>query len=84
MEIRLTPYEEEIEKNLEKARRVENFEAWKETLKETARRTLAERKKVVILKFSSEKDKEEALRMLKERFGCALEVLSYSSSGTPA
>jgi len=76
MEVRLTPYEEEIERELEKARPVEDLEAWKEALKEAASRTLAEREKAVVLKFPSKEAKEEALRILRERFGADLEILA--------
>ena len=76
MEAKLTPYEEEIERELEKARPVEDLEAWKEALKEAASRTLAEREKAVTLKFPSREAKEEALRILKERFGEDLKILS--------
>lgn len=76
MEVKLTPYEEEIEKELEKGQPIEDLEAWKDALKEAASRTLTEREKAVTLKFPSKEAKEEALRMLRERFGEDLEILS--------
>lgn len=75
MEVKLTPYEEEIERELEKARPVEDLEAWKEALQEAASRTLKELETAVTLKFPSKEAKEEALRILRERFGSDLEVL---------
>ena len=40
--IKLDPYEQEIEDNLEKAKRVENFEEWKKSLEKSTCRTLKE------------------------------------------
>jgi len=76
MQVKLTPFEEEIERDLEKAKPVENLEAWKEALKEAASHTLKEMERAVTLKFPSREAKEEALRILRERFGEDLEILS--------
>ncbi len=76
-DIKLDPYEQEIEDHLEKARRVENFEEWK-NLVEKAAETVKEleRKRVrFTLEVSSPELKEEVIKFLKERFGKSLKVI---------
>ncbi|WP_163329439.1 hypothetical protein GFV12_08495 (plasmid) [Desulfurobacterium thermolithotrophum] len=76
--IKLDPYEQEIEDNLEKAKRVENFEEWKEFVERAAAETikkLEKRKIRFTLEVSSPELKEEAIRLLKERFGEKLKVV---------
>ena len=76
--IKLDPYEQEIEDNLEKAKRVENFEEWKKLVKRAATDTVneLEKKKIrLTLEVSSPALKEEVIRFLKERFGKNLKVV---------
>ena len=68
-EVKLTPYEEEIERKIEAGdfELVENFEEWKEKLQEMARETKrALRKRELILEFESPETKEKALEILKK------------------
>jgi predicted DNA binding CopG/RHH family protein len=76
--IKLDPYEQEIEDNLEKAKRVENFNEWKELVERAAAETvkkLEKRKVRFTLEVSSPELKEEAIKVLKERFGEKLKVV---------
>ncbi len=76
--IKLDPYEQEIEDNLEKVERVENFEEWKKFVERAAAETvkkLEKRKIRFTLEVSSPELKEEAIRLLKERFGESLKVV---------
>jgi len=76
--IKLDPYEQEIEDNLEKAKRVENFKEWKEFVETAAAETvkkLENRKIRFTLEVSSPELKEEALKLLKEHFGEKLKVV---------
>ena len=54
--MKLDPYEQEIEDNLEKAERVENFEEWKSLVEKAAEETvefLEKKKARITLEFSS-------------------------------
>ncbi len=77
--IKLDRYEKEIEDNIERAQRVENFEDWKELVEESAKRTLQnlEIKKGfrVTVEFSSTEIKEKAIKLLKEHFGEQFKVV---------
>ncbi len=66
-EIKLDPYEQEIEDNLEFAERVEDEELWKERLSRAARNY--KRKRELVLIFKSEEDKKRALEILKKFLG---------------
>ena len=77
--IKLDRYEKEIEDNIERAQRVENFENWKELVEESAKGTLqnleAKKKFRVTVEFSSTEMKEEAIKLLKEHFGEQFKVV---------
>jgi len=74
--VKLDPYEQEIEDNLEKAQPVENLEEWKRILKQAAENTLRRlEEERVTLKFSSPELKEKALQLLEEHFGKNFEVV---------
>ncbi|WP_456342184.1 hypothetical protein [Thermovibrio sp.] len=77
----LDEYERWIESEIEKGNfvPVENFEEWKKALKEAARRSLkrleGERKRFrFTVEAPSPEVKEEAVKLLKERFGEAVKV----------
>jgi len=75
--IKLDPYEQEIEDNIEKAKRVENFEEWKAFVERAATETvkwLESRKVRFIVEAPSPEVKEEVIKLLKERFGETLKV----------
>ena len=75
--IKLDPYEQEIEDNIEKAKRVENFEEWKAFVERAAAETvkwLESRKVRFVVEAPSPEVKEEVIKLLKERFGEALKV----------
>jgi hypothetical protein len=77
-EIELTPYEEEIEREVEAGNYelVENFEEWKKRLQEMARETKrALRKKELILEFESPETKEKALEILKKHLGESFKII---------
>ena len=76
--IKLDPYEQEIEDNLEKAKRVGNFEEWKEFVEKAAAETIRKlgKKKIrFTLEVSSPELKEEAIKLLKEHFGEKLKIV---------
>jgi single-stranded DNA-specific DHH superfamily exonuclease len=80
-EFELDEYERWIESEIEKGNfvPVENFEEWKRALEEAARRTLErlDRKKKRLrftVEAPSPEVKEEAIKLLKERFGEAVKV----------
>ncbi len=67
--IKLTPYEEEIERKIEAGdyEPVENLEEWKRKLKEMARETKKSlAKKELTLKFESPEIREKAIEILRE------------------
>ena len=68
-EIKLTPYEEEIERELEAGNfvPVENPEQWKSRLQEAARRTL--RAPGLVVRFTSPEARREAEELLREKLG---------------
>ena len=76
--MKLDPYEQEIEDNLEKAQRVENFEEWKKFVEKAAAETLREleKKKVSFtVEFPSQEMKEKALELLRKHFGNELKIV---------
>jgi RNase P/RNase MRP subunit p30 len=80
LNVELDDYERWIESKIEKGNfvPVENFEEWKKALEESAHRTLEKlgRKRVrFTLEVQSSELKEEAIRLLKERFGEKLKVV---------
>jgi len=76
--VKLDPYEQEIEDNLEKAKRVKNFDEWKALVERAAEETVKvlEKKKVrITLEFSSPEQAKKAVELLKEHFGEELKVV---------
>jgi len=76
--ITLDAYEQEIEDNIEKAQRVENFPEWKILVEKAAGETVRalEKKKLrVTLEFTSAEQKEKAIQLLKSRFGEELKIV---------
>ena len=77
-EIKLTPYEEEIERKIEAGdyELVENFEEWRKRLQKMARETKRVlMKKELILEFESPETKEKALEILKEHLGESFRII---------
>ncbi len=75
--LKLDSYEQEIENNIEKAKRVENFEGWEAFVEKAAAETVKwlESKKVrIVVEAQSPEVKEKAVRLLKEQFGDAVKV----------
>ena len=78
-EIKLTPFEEEIERKIEAGdyELVENFEEWKFKLQEMAEATLENLKgRKLLLEFESPEVKEKALKLLKKQFGEKVKVVN--------
>jgi len=76
--ITLDAYEQEIEDNIEKAQRVENFSEWKTFVEKAAGETIRalEKKNLrVTLEFASIEQKEQAIRLLKNHFGGKLRIV---------
>jgi len=76
--ITLDAYEQEIEDNIEKTQRVENFPEWKTLVEKAAGETVRalEKKKLrVTLEFTSAEQKEKAIQLLKSRFGEELKIV---------
>jgi len=70
----LDDYERRIEENAEKFRSVENVEYWKKVVEKAAENTLR-KKKMLVLEFESQEDKEKAISILRENLGKGFEVL---------
>ena len=76
--ITLDAYEQEIEDNIEKAQRVENFPEWKALVEKAAGETIRalEKKNLrITLEFASVEQKEQAIRLLKNHFGGELRIV---------
>jgi len=79
--ITLDAYEQEIEDNIEKAQRVENFFEWKTLVEKAAGETIRalEKKNLrITLEFASIEQKEQAIRLLKNHFGGELRIVGSS------
>ena len=77
-EIKLTPYEEEIERKIEAGdyELVENFEEWRKRLQKMARETKRVlMNKELILEFESPETKEKALEILKKHLGESFRII---------
>ena len=77
-EIKLTPYEEEIERKIEAGdyELVENFEEWRKRLQRMARETKRVlMNKELILEFESPETKEKALEILKKHLGESFRII---------
>ncbi len=70
----LDDFERRIEENAEKFKRVENVEYWKKVIEKAAENTL-KKKKMLVLEFESQEDKEKAISILRENFGKGFEVV---------
>ena len=70
----LDDYERRIEENAEKFKSVENVEYWKKVVEKAAENTLR-KKKMLVLEFESQEDKEKAISILRENLGKGFEVL---------
>ena len=70
----LDDYEKRIEENAEKCKSVENVEYWKKVVEKAAENTLR-KKKMLVLEFESQEDRERAISILKENFGKSFEVV---------
>ena len=78
-EIKLTPYEEEIERRLEAGefKTVENLEEWKKKLQKAAERTLKKLEQEELkVRFRSPEHKKKAIELLKQYFGDEVEIVS--------
>ena len=64
----LDDYERRIEENAEKFKSVENMEYWKKVVEKAAENTLR-KKKMLVLEFESQEDKEKAISILRENLG---------------
>ena len=78
--IELDEYEKWIESEIEKGHfvPVKNFDEWKKTLQEAARRTLEkfEKEKVrITIELEKPEEKDRLLKLLKEQFGESLKVI---------
>jgi len=70
----LDDYERRIEENAENFKSVENMEYWKKVVEKAAENTLR-KKKMLVLEFESQEDRERAISILKENFGKSFEVV---------
>ena len=70
----LDDYERRIEENAEKFKSVENMEYWKKVMEKAAENTLR-KKKMLVLEFESQEDRERAISILRENFGKSFEVV---------
>jgi len=75
--IKLDPYEQEIEDNIENAKPVENENYWKELIVQAAKNTVQEKERLV-LEFQSKEAKEKAVQLLKKEFGTEIHVIGSS------
>jgi len=71
---KLDDYERKIEENAEKFKSVENVEYWKKVVEKAAENTL-KKKKMLVLEFESQEDREKAISILRENLGKGFEVL---------
>ena len=70
----LDDYEKRIEESAEKFKRVENVEYWKKVVEKAAENTL-KKKKMLVLEFDNQEDKEKAISVLRENFGKGFEIV---------
>ena len=71
---KLDDYERKTEENAEKFKSVENVEYWKKVVEKAAENTLR-KKKMLVLEFESQEDRERAISILRENLGKGFEVL---------